>query len=515
MATFNGFEPPSEAAASVQLHRQQRHLPDGGTFVQVDRSRNGYDVYEFDSKGERGGSNCGGWDAAPSASNFNISSLPTSAPVQSLRRSSSCAESLQQPRRQQQQQQQLKDTVSDLWNSFRYSLNLSTGLRLSKSQPVCCLGAFYDTNQPDQTKQLASDMGSRFFACYRKNFEPIVLSPQQSNMAKSGSGAREVIGRRQFSTDAGWGCMYRCAQMLLGNALQMLHLGRGWRVQQEQRQRQQPAGQQLVGQLLNLFNESTGQLSLRRLLQCASGAPPGRFIGPATAAEAVRQAVQEASYEPMLATLSVLVARQSCINRDQLAEMLRPNAFRDNRAVLLLLPLWLGGARQANPMYLAALQVLLGDEACVGMLGGRPRHSVYIFGYQGDRLLYLDPHVCEPASAGPGLHYRARPRLVRLPELDPSCALGFLLRSWPEADSFLRRVDVCAASPQDRAAAASASGSYSAAATALPLFSIGTDASQREHESYTELEESLLRVHQISFHSDGYATLSTDEYVFL
>uniref|UniRef100_A0A1I8JAJ9 Cysteine protease n=1 Tax=Macrostomum lignano TaxID=282301 RepID=A0A1I8JAJ9_9PLAT len=333
-------------------------------------------------------------------------------------------------------------------------------------------------------------MGSRFFACYRKNFEPIVLSPQQSNMAKSGSGAREVIGRRQFSTDAGWGCMYRCAQMLLGNALQMLHLGRGWRVQQEQRQRQQPAGQQLVGQLLNLFNESTGQLSLRRLLQCASGAPPGRFIGPATAAEAVRQA--EASYEPMLATLSVLVARQSCINRDQLAEMLRPNAFRDNRAVLLLLPLWLGGARQANPMYLAALQVLLGDEACVGMLGGRPRHSVYIFGYQGDRLLYLDPHVCEPASAGPGLHYRARPRLVRLPELDPSCALGFLLRSWPEADSFLRRVDVCAASPQDRAAAASASGSYSAAATALPLFSIGTDASQREHESYTELEESLL-----------------------
>lgn len=52
------------------------------------------------------------------------------------------------------------------------------------------------------------DVQSRIWCTYRKGFPP--------------------LGRAQLTSDRGWGCTLRCGQMLIGQALLDLHLGRDW-----------------------------------------------------------------------------------------------------------------------------------------------------------------------------------------------------------------------------------------------------------------------------------------------
>ncbi|KAH7815500.1 Autophagy-related protein 4 A (Atg4A) [Monocercomonoides exilis] len=67
-----------------------------------------------------------------------------------------------------------------------------------------------EDDSPDSYLKFREDEYSRFLFTYRKNF------PQIHNSGKT--------------SDKGWGCMLRTSQMLLGEALSRLYLGRGYRV---------------------------------------------------------------------------------------------------------------------------------------------------------------------------------------------------------------------------------------------------------------------------------------------
>lgn len=61
---------------------------------------------------------------------------------------------------------------------------------------------------PIDLNHIRRDVESKLWCTYRRGFVP--------------------IGSPQLTTDKGWGCMLRCGQMVLAQAMINLHLGREW-----------------------------------------------------------------------------------------------------------------------------------------------------------------------------------------------------------------------------------------------------------------------------------------------
>jgi cysteine protease ATG4 len=56
------------------------------------------------------------------------------------------------------------------------------------------------------------------------------------------------------------------------------------------------------------------------------------------------------------------------------------------KSLILLVPLRLGTDKM-NLIYGDCLKSMLSLEHCIGIIGGRPKHSLYFVGYQGKKVL--------------------------------------------------------------------------------------------------------------------------------
>ncbi|XP_026090110.1 cysteine protease ATG4A-like [Carassius auratus] len=307
-------------------------------------------------------------------------------------------------------------------------------------EPVWILGACYDlkTKKPE----LLSDVHSRLWFTYRKKFSPI-----------GGTGP---------SSDAGWGCMLRCGQMILAQALVCRHLGRDWRWDPEKRQPKE------YHRILHCFlDKKDSCYSIHQMAQMGvgEGKSVGEWYGPNTVAQVLKKLALFDDWNTLAVYVSMdntvviedikkqckqhragpcgrgeeTVSGQSCLE----ALHLQSQKPLDWRPLLLVIPLRMG-INTINPVYIQAFKECFKMPQSCGVLGGKPNLAYYFIGYIDDELIYLDPHTTQQAvdtESGSAVddqsyHCQRTPHRMKITSLDPSVALGFFCKSEEDFDSW-------------------------------------------------------------------------------
>ncbi|KAM5193625.1 cysteine protease ATG4D [Mantella aurantiaca] len=354
----------------------------------------------------------------------------------------------------------LKSKLMTAWNNVKYGWTVKMKPTFSRSSPLYLLGKLYHFRMEDNIESFQKDFVSRIWLTYRRDFP--------------------ALEGTQLTTDCGWSCMIRSAQMLLAQALLVHLLNRDWfwpealsthfvemdpiRSSSPSNTNQFPPASSASGQS-NCIH-SWEALPHRRLLQHphqerihrdilqwlsdhpdapfglhhmvklgeSLGKKAGDWYGPSIVAHILRKALENSSQVP---ELSVYVSQDCTVYKADVEQLMDPDESEKKlggRAVIILVPVRLGG-EHFNPIYKQSIKDFLQMPSCLGIIGGKPKHSLYFIGYQENHLLYLDPHYCQnyvdtkredfPLES---FHCNS-PRKMSIVKMDPSCTFAFYARN--------------------------------------------------------------------------------------
>ncbi|KJE90162.1 hypothetical protein CAOG_01509 [Capsaspora owczarzaki ATCC 30864] len=199
------------------------------------------------------------------------------------------------------------------------------------------------------------------------------------------------IADSYYNTDAGWGCMLRCGQMLLARAMTVQHLGKNWAPTSRKQRHQEMA------RFLPLFFDTpAAPFSIHRIAERgeALGKTIGQWFGPNTVAQVLKNLVNS-----QRSSLIVHCAMDGVLNRTEASTQLAA-ALSDGKkhSLLVLVPIRLGLNQSINPVYIPALKATLELPQCLGIIGGKPNAAHFFVGTVNENVLYLDPHVVQDAA---------------------------------------------------------------------------------------------------------------------
>lgn len=277
-----------------------------------------------------------------------------------------------------------------------------------------------------------SDVQSRLQFTYRTKFVPIPRAADGPSPLSFHFLIREnplatienaIHNPDCFNTDIGWGCMIRTGQSLLGNALQIARLGRDYRVHQGRDAEEHEIMDWFIDAPeahFSVHNFVSEGLSL-------SNKKPGEWFGPAATSRSIQSLLNRF---PASGIDKCLISVSSGdVYEDEVRQIFAEN---ENARVLLLLGVKLG-VNAVNEYYWDDVKRILASKFSVGIAGGRPSSSLYFIGYEGNELIYFDPHTPQPSYQPNSsktfyetCHTTSFGKLL-ISGLDPSMLIGILL----------------------------------------------------------------------------------------
>ncbi|CAB4253852.1 similar to Saccharomyces cerevisiae YNL223W ATG4 Conserved cysteine protease required for autophagy [Maudiozyma barnettii] len=241
-----------------------------------------------------------------------------------------------------------------------------------------------------------------------------------------------------FTTDIGWGCMIRTGQSLVGNALQDANLGRNYNHGKDTISDRQS---KIRNKIIGWFEDKTeAPFSLHKFVQkgvAYSNMKPGEWFGPAATSTSIKNLIEE--FPECGIDGCVISVSSGDIFDDELYTIFE---HKENSKILLLLGVKLG-INNINMGYTDDIFKLLNSKYSVGIAGGRPSSSLYFFGYQGNELLYFDPHYPQPCleesvySTCNSTNYGR----LNITDIDPSMLIGIFLNGKQDWEDFRLQCD--------------------------------------------------------------------------
>ncbi|XP_055373826.1 cysteine protease ATG4C [Condylostylus longicornis] len=400
----------------------------------------------------------------------------------------------------------METKLMSMWHNVKYGWSGKIRSNFSKEQPIWLLGRCYHRKSTpnssmensaefsNQIENRTNDGGPEETVIQEFGMDVMESENSENPWEEGIEGFRKdffsrlwMTYRREFQTmngsdytsDCGWGCMLRSGQMLLAQGLVCHFLGRSWRWDPET-QINTTYEDHMHRKIIRWFGDSSSKnnpFSIHTLCSLGQemGKKPGDWYGPSSVSHLLRQAVDQARQENADFDNLVLYVAKDCTIyiQDVLDQCLVPDKHvypnvpwqtsKNNfpaknvassssnasqlhwKSLIILVPLRLG-AEKLNAVYAHCLKLLLSVEHCIGIIGGRPKHSLYFIGFQEDKMIHLDPHYCQevvdvsqdnfPANS---FHCKS-PRKLKASKMDPSCCVGFYCQTKSDFDNFITSV---------------------------------------------------------------------------
>ncbi|CAL9700352.1 unnamed protein product [Knipowitschia caucasica] len=384
----------------------------------------------------------------------------------------------------------LKAKFVSVWNNVKYGWTIKTKTSFNKTSPIHILGQSFLLNSEDEVERFRLAFVSRIWMTYRKEF------PQLEGTS--------------WTSDCGWGCMLRSGQMMLAQGLLIHLMPRDWtwpdahpltdvdfevfrpqspvraagipipsfaasRMQNTPEKRSENMAKMsqknrpeytrdkqvepIHHKLLAWFEDQPcAAFGVHELVEVgkSSGKKAGDWYGPSIVAHILRKAVSKTS---VVHNLAVYVAQDCTVYKGDVIHQCdlsqsQPQSNHSWTSVIILVPVRLG-SEALNPSYIECVKNILQLECCIGIIGGKPKHSLYFIGFQDEHLLYLDPHYCQPVvdftdvNFSPESFHCSSPKKMPFNRMDPSCTIGFYAKTKKDFESLCSAVNVALTSSKE------------------------------------------------------------------
>lgn len=180
---------------------------------------------------------------------------------------------------------------------------------------------------------------------------------------------------------------------------------------------------------------------------------PGQWFGPSATARSIQKLIYD--YPQCGIDKCIVSISSGDISKPEIDSIYEND---ENSKTLILLGIKLG-IHTVNEYYWEDLLNLLSTKFSVGIAGGRPSSSLYIFGfeqisqrkYKDSQLLYFDPHRSQQSlddeNGGDDIDYKTCHTInygkLKLKDMDPSMLVGILLESLTDWISWQKFASKC------------------------------------------------------------------------